>query len=421
MENKTVNDKHVGTARELRLLLAHEGFQVEVDYPDLELEQAARVLALEEVYAYKSHYYLRELGERLVSIYKATTIKEMVEKSETGPVAYPLSVFEKSGEFLRFAVTGIPGGKLVHGVTNKMIAKYSYDVHIANPEFVMMFDGDTLVEVPYDFIRNVIRIMHTNRHYRYVGEEPVVEKVERKENVTMNDDLRVVASEQTAGIKVNPVADEELKQLANSELERLTKLQANGVGMDKLDYSILFLRSSQWAFVIVLVGILAQGFHIFHVVRNLSDLQGFAQWANALVWAWFFSFGLAYFTLRAGTVDKKTDREVYRSYIRKVNWLIIFDVFANLYYWSYKFMLMPAVLSKYTKDFEANDGRIYSDVDWEAVNWLTFDITKIQWPQMIGGVVFSFAIPFILKAFAGEVKLPSWLDFNFRSYGTRLS
>jgi hypothetical protein len=51
------------------------------------------------------------------------------------------------------------------------------------------------------------------------------------------------------------------------------------------------------------------------------------------------------------------------------------------------------------------------------VDWLTFDLSRVQWPQMLAAIVFSVAIPLVLKAFAGEIDLPSKLDGVYRPYG----
>jgi hypothetical protein len=223
--------------------------------------------------------------------------------------------------------------------------------------------------------------------------------------------------------KVEPIKGKQVetgtkKEVMEGETERkwvknIERLSARGRWIDGVDFSILLLRSAQWAFILVIIGVLGQAFHIYHVVENLSDLYGWAKVANGLLWAIFLSFGLVYFSLKLGRVTMAEPSKV-KKYKLTVAWFVVFDVFANLYYWAYRFVLLPGVLDNYMKEFTEN-GITYRDVDWPAVDWMTFELSKVQWPQMIAATVFAFAIPFRLKAFAGAIDLPAKLDDIFRA------
>lgn len=274
--------------------------------------------------------------------------------------------------------------KLKLGVTNKMLEKYAVNVFLENdlntsaftPLFVSLL-GNLIVGIGY---AEKIDPMS----------EKQPENVQEKETVVVTE------------------------QKVTSEGE-YSRLRATSKWMDFIDFSILFLRSSQWSFLLVLIGVAGQSFHIYHVISNLSDLGGIARVINGLLWAVFLSFGLVSFTLKIGQTPI-TEYARLKKYMITINWFIAFDIFSNLYYWSYKFLLMPAVLDRYMREFTDSNGKVYFDVDWSAVDWMTFDLSRVQWPQMIAALVFSFAAPFILKAFAGEVNLPSHLDKLFRSY-----
>lgn len=308
------------------------------------------------------------------------------------------------------------------GVTNRMIERYALDAFSKMPiqlnylsEDNVSILGELLVGINYaEKVQTRVekQVENTSTTNHKVGEIEV-----NKESSTVQPET----SEEIgyAGTDEEHEAfEEENKEVIPISIDKgkkQTRLSANNRWMDGVDFSILLLRSAQWAFILVMVGVIGQAFHVYHVVANLSDLSGWAKVANSLLWAVFLSFGLVYFTLKRGVVSI-TDKELLKKYTRVVNWFIAFDIFANLYYWAYKFVLSPAVLDKYLREFTGSDGNTYTDIDWGAVDWMTFDITKVQWPQMIAGMVFALSIPFILKAFAGEINLPKLLDNVFRSY-----
>jgi hypothetical protein len=297
------------------------------------------------------------------------------------------------------------GYTLKLGVTNKMLEKYAVEefktyltqTYAFSPEYINSL-GERLVGIGY-----------AEKVRQTVEKQP-----ENKEDIpTVN------IKTETKQIKAEIIKPQNMEN-EEYDNEKVRRLKAKGWLMDRIDFSILLLRSAQWAFILVLIGVAGQAFHVYHVVDNLSDLNGWMRIMNNVLWATFLSFGLVYFTLKLGKVKMNEPAKVMK-YQKTVGWFISFDIFANLYYWSYKFVLMPAVLDQYMKEFVEANGNTYRDVDWAAVNWMTFDISKVQWPQMIAGTIFAFSIPYILKAFAGEIDLPARLDNIFRSYKKEIS
>jgi len=301
-------------------------------------------------------------------------------------------VIEGSGHELRTLLKEA-GFVLRLGITNRTIESFAKKVLVEEYQ-------NTLNQFTGDFVYKLGKELHG------VGYIEIVEPKQPKqvENGVVSPTGSLLSNE-------TETKQEEMEQVVK---ERNDRLSAKGRWVDSIDFSILLLRSAQWAFILVVIGVLGQAFHVYHVVENLSDLQGWARVANGLLWAVFLSFGLVYFSLKLGKVNMSEPSKV-KKYKTTVAWFVGFDVFANLYYWAYRFVLLPGVLDNYMKEFIDN-GTTYMAVDWQSVDWMTFELSKVQWPQMIAATVFAFAIPFILKAFAGEVDLPAKLDGVFRSY-----
>jgi len=398
---------------------------VEVDSEEIEESLGEVVPTKLEEYTgvYSPHIPLFEtpimfekVNEEIIMSDKLEVTEETTQVEETGGAVSPIDLekteqveFEPQTEVqsdwavgrgvdLRRLLVG-SGYVLKLGVTNKMIEKYAqevFDNEIKNSNM-----APEMAETA-DFIEMLGEYIVVINYAEKV--EPIVEKVPEIKYNSPGISLQTERTEYKQDTKEDTM---------DIDSKRKKRLSANSRWMDRVDFSILFLRSAQWAFILVLIGVAGQAFHVYHVVSNLSDLAGWAKVVNGLLWAVFLSFGLVYFSLKLGRVS---DSVKIRKYRRTVNWFIAFDVFANLYYWSFKFVLMPAVLDKFMKEFTAKDGSVFTDVDWSIVNWMTFDIAKIQWPQMIAATIFAISIPFILKAFAGEIDLPAMLDKVFRSY-----
>lgn len=222
-------------------------------------------------------------------------------------------------------------------------------------------------------------------------------------------------------IDIYPIP-EEIKYIKETNMKeeiktkKIRNYETNNWAMYSTDMLILFLRSAQWAFWICLLGVIGESFHLYHVFTNISDLVGWAKWGNAGLLAVFFSFGLMIFTLRLGAVEETNIKRI-KEVKKKIYWFIALSVFANLYYWSWKFVLMPGVLDQYMGNItDPKTHEVYRDIIWANVKWFTFNIQKVQWPQEVAAIILSFALPFVIKAFAGEIRLPKFLDDKFRKY-----
>lgn len=175
----------------------------------------------------------------------------------------------------------------------------------------------------------------------------------------------------------------------------------------------VFLKTSEFAFLVTLTGVLGMAFHIYHVTFMISDLEGWLRISNSALWASFFSFGVIFFTLKVGTINgEKTKEEIQENYnkhrdeqkrlmkyTRTVNWFVAFESLVNLYYWAQRLVFQPALLRDAT--YLDTDGVL----DWTKVDWTHFDATRIEWPALLIAVPLSLAIPLTLKAYAGEIKI----------------
>lgn len=170
-----------------------------------------------------------------------------------------------------------------------------------------------------------------------------------------------------------------------------------------------FLKTSEFAFLITLVGVMGQAFHIYHVVYMISDLTGWSRSVNAGTWATFFAFGVIFFTLKIGPIRKAAngninpnytdDKKQLQKYITTVNWFVAFEALINIYYWSQRLVFFPGLLNK--KEYLDADGVL----DWTKVDWTQFDWTRVEWPSLTITIPMAIAIPMILRAYAGEIRI----------------
>jgi ABC-type Mn2+/Zn2+ transport system permease subunit len=134
------------------------------------------------------------------------------------------------------------------------------------------------------------------------------------------------------------------------------------------------------AFVIVTIGILAQGGHFYMIATFLSNFDGVAKVVQSLFLSVFFTFGLFYFTLKSGYHYKNYNGGNYQ---RTTLLFAVFEGVVNLYYWTYKLVLFRAV-----------DDTTMA-IDWSRVDWYSYPIA----------VLFSVAIPFLIYSYSGEIDL----------------
>lgn len=128
------------------------------------------------------------------------------------------------------------------------------------------------------------------------------------------------------------------------------------------------------AFLLATLGIITQTFHNGFLFFELSSFENF--WLNLLqttIGAFGLSGALLYFTIRAANGGTKA--------VQNLVWAFFgFEIYANLYYWSNKYIISV---------------------------WGT---SEVNWSSMIIAVPFAIMIPFTIKAYAGELSFGSLLD-----------
>ena len=139
------------------------------------------------------------------------------------------------------------------------------------------------------------------------------------------------------------------------------------------------LKGDKAAVAITLVGTIAQAFHTRKIVLYSSTLGGWIQEIQADMLAVFFSFSLMIFTFRAGQ-DKYSisERMQYETYAKA---LFIFEWLVNWHYYIRRFIIEPY-----------SEGR---------------DIAIIDWYDLGISLVYGFFLPFMIKSYAGYIKIPS--------------
>jgi hypothetical protein len=152
------------------------------------------------------------------------------------------------------------------------------------------------------------------------------------------------------------------------------------------------------SFAIVLLGVIAQAFHNYMIAGFLSNFDGTAKTIQAIFLAVFFSLGLLYFGIKAGTVkyiDTVNPEKYVKRYKRIATFFAIFEGFSNVYYWIYKLILFPAL------------GQDYFNPNWQACDWYSAPVA----------VVFAIAIPVIIRCYAGEILIQVTKDDEKKKHG----
>ncbi len=141
-----------------------------------------------------------------------------------------------------------------------------------------------------------------------------------------------------------------------------------------------FLSRDTTGLIIAIIGVFIQGFHTFFVALQTSSIQHtiFTP-IYALLVSIFVSSGLLFFSLRAGSTKNELDRIKYQEISNNFRW---FETFINLYYVLRRLIYLPLTVD---------------NKEWLQLNY--FDI--------VIGVAFSFALPYILSLYSGQIKLES--------------
>lgn len=146
-----------------------------------------------------------------------------------------------------------------------------------------------------------------------------------------------------------------------------------------------WLQSNDAGFIYALAGVAGQGVHVYFSIYEFSSIESHL-WRSveAGIISFFFS-GLLFFILRAQRVNRfrmdkdnyyevKDQNRRYKAYTHGFAW---FDTFVNLHFYGNILWYQP-----------------YYDGDPE---------TMVQWYKLIMAVPFSFALPWILTMYAGEI------------------
>lgn len=141
------------------------------------------------------------------------------------------------------------------------------------------------------------------------------------------------------------------------------------------------LVSIRAGFLFAVAGTIAQTFHTYNVIYDISSIpEPWKTW-QAIIVAFFLSGALLYYTLKSGSTGEGTESySLKRKYNNTANFFAVFESFINIYYWSNKIILVP-FLEEHQQ------------------------ITPAMWYKMIPAMVFAIAIPVVLKHYAGDIDL----------------
>ena len=166
--------------------------------------------------------------------------------------------------------------------------------------------------------------------------------------------------------------------------------------MNIIEKTIKALNRNPAAFIITIVGTIAQAIHTTKLAYDISPLLGYWITIESILIGIFFSIGLVFFTVRAGLIDilegetpeVKADKMAEISdYYRTAKYFAIFEAFINLFYWIGAIIILPY--------FKNNNLGLMEILQ---------SITVFDWFRLISGCVYAIALPIILRKYAGEIK-----------------
>lgn len=141
------------------------------------------------------------------------------------------------------------------------------------------------------------------------------------------------------------------------------------------------LVSIRSGFLFAVAGTIAQTFHTYNVIYDISSIPEPWRTIQAIIVAFFLSGALLYYTVKAGSVgDGAENYTLRKKYNNTANFFAVFESFINIYYWSNKIILIPLLIENQ-------------------------EITPAMWYKMIPAMVFAIAIPVVLKHYAGDIDL----------------
>lgn len=175
-------------------------------------------------------------------------------------------------------------------------------------------------------------------------------------------------------VDVEDVVENETRKISVPTTVRRKKKKVKQIPLLKVVKFAEKFSSTGAAFILATLGIITQTFHNGFLFFELSSFDNV--WLNLLqttIGAFGLSGALLYFTIRAANGGSKIVRSLVWAFF-------IFEIYANLYYWSNKYIISV---------------------------WGTADV---NWSTMIIAVPFAFMIPFTIKAYAGELNFQGLLD-----------
>jgi hypothetical protein len=162
--------------------------------------------------------------------------------------------------------------------------------------------------------------------------------------------------------------------------------------MKYINKTIELFNTNPAAFLITLIGTCAQTIHTTKLAFDISPLTDYWIAIESALLGVFFSIGLIFFTIRAGYITLYDfDSEKQRlnklaeiaDYYKTAKAFMVFECFINTFYWIGAIIFIP-----YFKDKELN---------------LSI-ISSFSWFKFVSGIIYSIALPVILRKYAGEIK-----------------
>ena len=164
----------------------------------------------------------------------------------------------------------------------------------------------------------------------------------------------------------------------------------------KINISILdvlnVVRSYKTAFILAILGVISQWYHIYQLTYEISNLEGNNRVIQAALMSIFLTGALLYFTLKAGTVvihekDNKAEQtlniQLRDKYSNAIIWFASFDTWVNITYW------MKTLIVK----------EVYIDKVWNFTL-----LGHVDWFKVILALIFSVMLPQTLKLYGGETR-----------------
>lgn len=137
------------------------------------------------------------------------------------------------------------------------------------------------------------------------------------------------------------------------------------------------------AIFLALLGSIVEGWHTYHVILLMSDLQGWEKLAQAIIMAIFVSGGLFYFVIRSNFVEGISKEMKYTATINLFKGI---SIVINLFYWLSSLLFDPLITI-------SESGIVM------------YDWSKPDYVALLLAVPFAIIIPVIISRYANEIVL----------------